>query len=251
MTPVSTPPASLPLLALTALRSALFQIYFIIVGLLGSMAVYVVVFLFGYHELLVKGCVAWCSSVDWGIKNILGLHANITGKHNLPKGAYIVACRHQAAWEAILMPIWFQHSAIVLKEELLRVPFWGKCMQMFGAIPVARSRKASDLKNMLETAKKYAGENRALVIFPQGTRTKPGVRRPYQRGVGVLYEHLNIPVVPINLNSGCFWNRLSFLKFAGTVDVVIHPPIPAGLPRDEFLTRLEATLEVDLPPKNA
>lgn len=249
MTSLPVPKDSLPLLAATAARSILFDIFFVAWGLLGSAAVYIVVFLFGYKELLVKGCVLWCRTLNWGIENILNLHSRKDGWRHLPQGPFILAARHQSAWEAILMPIWFPHAAIVLKEQLLRVPFWGKCMEMFGAIPVERSRKGGDLRRMMAAAEQYKAEGRAIIIFPQGTRTKPGVKRPLQRGVAVLYEHLGIPVVPMNLNSGHFWGRKSFLKFPGTIDVTLHPPIPPGLPREELMARLEALFSEETGPK--
>jgi 1-acyl-sn-glycerol-3-phosphate acyltransferase len=166
----------------------------------------------------------------------------------LPEKPFIAAVQHQSAWEAMQVPIWFPDAAIVLKQELLDVPLWGPCMNKYGAIPVQRAKKGSDIKRMLRAGETFAQQKRAIVIFPQGTRVKLGETRPYQRGVGVLYEHLNIPVVPIALNSGEYWSRktlFGFLKIhlPGTVRVTIHPPIPAGLPRDEMMEKLQAAIE--------
>jgi len=50
-------------------------------------------------------------------------------------------------------------------------------------------------------------------------------------------------VVPVALNSGVYWPRRSFLKRPGRIVVEILPPIAPGLPRREFMRRLEAAIE--------
>jgi 1-acyl-sn-glycerol-3-phosphate acyltransferase len=227
---------------LAAIRSVFFNLYFFIWGLLGSMAVYVLVYLLKRQDKVGSACSNWCKGVDWGMRHIIGLDHHKEGWENLPSGPFILAARHQSAWETIQLPIWFPYSAIVLKEELLKIPFWGPCMKMFGAIPVSRSGQGSDLKKMLKAAKTYAHEGRAILIFPQGTRTPAHVKRPLQRGVGVLYEFLQIPVVPVDLDSGAFWGRHAFIKYPGTITVKAYPPIPPGLPREEMMEKLEKAL---------
>jgi 1-acyl-sn-glycerol-3-phosphate acyltransferase len=81
------------------------------------------------------------------------------------------------------------------------------------------------------------------VIFPEGTRTAPGERRDYHPGVAALYSQLDVPVVPVALNSGLFWPRRAFLKRPGHIVVEILPPIPTGLPRREFMAQLQSAIE--------
>ena len=96
---------------------------------------------------------------------------------------------------------------------------------------------------MTLAARKAASEGRPIVIFPEGTRAAPGESRPYKSGVAALYQDLNIPVVPMALNSGLLWPRNSFIKKPGMITVEFLPPIPPGLPREEMMKTLRNELE--------
>ncbi|MDX1921614.1 MAG: lysophospholipid acyltransferase family protein [Alphaproteobacteria bacterium] len=233
---------------LIVLRNIAFTIFFFTWAPLGSLAALIAGTVSNDRALFLKFIAAWVKVIDWGERVILNLHHEKIGLENLPEKPFIAALQHQAAWEAMQVPIWFPDAAIVLKEELLKVPLWGPCMDKYGAIPVQRAKKGSDIRRMLGAGEAFIRQKRAIIIFPQGTRVKLGETRPYQRGVGVLYEHLNVPVVPISLNSGEYWSRLKLfgfldIHFPGTVRVTIHKPIPAGLPRDEMMQKLQAAIE--------
>ena len=96
---------------------------------------------------------------------------------------------------------------------------------------------------MVKTARSRLADGRHVVIFPEGTRTAPGERRGYHPGVAALYSQLDVPVVPVALNSGLFWPRRAFLKRPGHIVVEILPPIPTGLPRREFMAQLQSRIE--------
>ena len=82
-----------------------------------------------------------------------------------------------------------------------------------------------------------------LIIFPEGTRVAVGDSKPYQVGVAALYRQLDLPVVPVALNSGLFWGRRKFVKRPGVIDMEILPAIPPGLKRDAFMTLLHERIE--------
>ena len=92
-------------------------------------------------------------------------------------------------------------------------------------------------------AKAAAAEKREILIFPEGTRRPPGAPPAYKRGAIPLYEALRLPCVPIALNSGHYWPRRSMLRRPGTIVVEILEPIPAGLPRADFMAELERRIE--------
>jgi 1-acyl-sn-glycerol-3-phosphate acyltransferase len=110
-------------------------------------------------------------------------------------------------------------------------------------IAVDRGAGASALKSMVKGAQARAREGRKIVIFPQGTRTAPGDKRPYYPGVAALYSQLDLPVVPVALNSGLFWRRRAFTKLPGTIVVEYLPPIPPGMKRAAFMAELERRIE--------
>src|SRR5690606_24016703 len=101
--------------------------------------------------------------------------------------------------------------AYVLKRELLWIPLLGLCLWRAGHIAVDRKGGGPALRRMLHRARAVAAEGRSIVIYPEGTRTAPGSRRPYHPGVLALYTQLKLPIVPVALNSGLYWGRRSFL----------------------------------------
>jgi 1-acyl-sn-glycerol-3-phosphate acyltransferase len=96
---------------------------------------------------------------------------------------------------------------------------------------------------MVEQARARAAEGRPIIIYPEGTRTKPGSRRPYHPGVAALYGALDLPVVPVALNSGLFWPRRSLQMHPGTITVEYLPPIAPGRDRRQFMSELEGSIE--------
>ncbi len=130
--------------------------------------------------------------------------------------------------------------AIILKRELLWVPIWGWYAAKAKMIAVDRSARGRAIASMVEGAKRVKAEGRPIVIFPQGTRTAVGRYLPYRVGVAVLYKELNVPIVPMALNSGVYWGRRSFRKHSGRIVVEFLPPIQPGLSRDAVMAELES-----------
>ncbi|MHA1518461.1 MAG: lysophospholipid acyltransferase family protein, partial [Alphaproteobacteria bacterium] len=113
----------------------------------------------------------------------------------------------------------------------------------FEMIPVDRDAGPSALRRMLQAARKRIKDGREIIIFPEGTRRPPGADPAYKTGIVLLYNALKVPCVPVALNSGLFWPRRQWTRKPGTVVVEILDPIPPGLPRPEFLSRLENAIE--------
>lgn len=167
----------------------------------------------------------------------------VRGRENLPKTGCLVVSKHQSAWDSFgLVPL-FRDPAIVLKDELKWIPFYGWFCVKFEHILVRRERAAVALKGMVEDAKVRVAQNREIVIFPEGTRRPPGAPPDYKPGYVALYEGLNVPCIPLALNSGLYWPRRSFQRYPGTIIVEFLEPLPAGLPRKAFKAELESRLE--------
>jgi len=99
------------------------------------------------------------------------------------------------------------------------------------------------MRQMMRAAEKAVAQGRPILIFPEGTRSAPGAAARYHPGVAGLYRRLNLPVVPVALNSGLFWERNSVLLWPGTARARFLPPIPPGLPPEEFQARLTEAIE--------
>ena len=134
-------------------------------------------------------------------------------------------------------------AAIVLKRELVFIPIVGWAMARAGNITVARGDGSRALRGLVRQAQARIEAGRSILIFPEGTRVAVGAERPYQVGVAALYRQLDVPVVPVALNSGLFWPRRKFVKRPGIVSMEILPPIPPGLKRDEFMKVLRERIE--------
>jgi 1-acyl-sn-glycerol-3-phosphate acyltransferase len=226
---------------MTAFRATLFNVlFYIFTPIIGLVAL--PVFL-GPRSWVCWVRDTWCRGVLAVLAATVGLRWRIEGREHLPDGPCLIACKHQSAWETIALQLICRDPAIVLKQELLKLPVVGWYFRKVGMVPVDRSAGAGALKLMVKAAEERVAEGRPVVIFPQGTRVAPGMEQAYHPGVYALYRALDLPTVPIALNSGQFWARESFMKYPGTVDVRILEPIPPGLDRKSFMSRLEQAIE--------
>lgn len=179
----------------------------------------------------------------WWMRVIVGTKLEVRGRENLPEGAAIIASKHQSAWDTFgLIPL-IRDPAMIMKQELLSLPLYGWFSRKFEMIPVQRDLGPAALRRMAAEASKRAAEGRHIVIFPEGTRRAPGAPPAYKPGIALLYEKLKIPCVPVALNSGLFWPRRSLIRRPGTIIVEFLEPIPAGLPRKDFVPLLQERIE--------
>ena len=179
----------------------------------------------------------------WLLKVVCGIKLEVRGREKLPQGACLVAAKHQSAWETFgLIPL-FRDPAVLMKRELFWIPFHGWFSHKFGMIPVDRDKGPAALRRMVREAKSRVAQGREIIIFPEGTRRAPGAPPDYKTGVILLYEMLDIPCVPLALNSGAFWPRRSLSLRPGTIVVEFLDPIPPGLSKAEFLDRLSRSIE--------
>lgn len=186
----------------------------------------------------------WIRAMLWLLRAIVGLRTRAIGWENLTDQPVLIASKHQSAWETLAFNVLLRRPVFVIKRELFWVPFYGWYAHHAGMIGVDRKGGAKALRRMMEAAKTAVAARRPIVIFPEGTRTAPGAPPRYQPGTAALYQALGVPVVPVALNSGLFWGRRAFVKRAGTIVVEFLPPIQPGLPREEFMRRLEAAIEM-------
>ena len=185
----------------------------------------------------------WARCVLALLRTIIGLDGEIRGLEHIPSGPSIIAMKHQSAWDTLILPLILDDFAVVLKRELLFVPFYGWYAARAGSIAIDRRGGAGALRHMVRAARRAAAAGRPVVIFPEGTRTAPGQRLIYQPGVAALYQALGLPVVPAAVNSGLFWGRRSFVKRPGRITLAFLEPIPPGLPRRRLMRELEGRIE--------
>jgi 1-acyl-sn-glycerol-3-phosphate acyltransferase len=181
----------------------------------------------------------------WLLAKIAGTKMEVRGRENLPDGPILVVAKHQSTWDTFALIPLFSDPAIVLKDELKWIPFYGWFCVKFGHILVKRDKASIALKTLVADAKDRIAAGREVVIFPEGTRMPPGAPPDYKPGYLALYDALGVPTVPLALNSGLFWPRRSIVRYPGTIVVSFLPPVPPGLPRKIAKDRIESAIETE------
>jgi len=167
----------------------------------------------------------------------------VRGRENIPAGAAIIASKHQSAWDTIIFWVLIDRPAYVLKRELIFFPVFGWYLLLLKNIYINRKSGTSAMKRMLREAEIRAKEGRAIIIFPEGTRTRPGATAVYHPGVAALYHHLKIPVVPVALNSGRLWQKNAFVKKPGIITIEFMENITPGIKNRDFMVKLQNIIE--------
>ncbi len=185
----------------------------------------------------------WSHANFWLLRAICNIRMEIAGTERIPHGAVLVGSKHQSLWETFALMTVFEDPAYVLKRELMWIPFFGWCARKAEMIPVDRGAGSQALTRMTQNARGETDRGRQIIIFPEGTRRAPGAEPKYKFGVAHLYSELNVPCIPVALNSGLFWPRRSFMRYPGTIRVEILDPIAPGLDKQEFVRRLQDNVE--------
>jgi 1-acyl-sn-glycerol-3-phosphate acyltransferase len=185
----------------------------------------------------------WAKASLWLHEKIAGTRLEVRGAENIPEGAAMVASKHQSSFETFALIPLLKNPTIVMKKSLRWLPIFGQYTMKTGMIHVDRDGRTAALRALAERARTEAAKGREIIIFPEGRRRAPGAAPDYQTGIALLYRTLDLPVVPVALNSGLYWPRRRFLHHPGTIVVEFLPPIPPGLDSRTFLARLQASIE--------
>jgi len=163
------------------------------------------------------------------------------GIDNLKKERkFFIASAHQSMFETFVLQAPIDFPIFILKKELLRIPLFGWYLKKIGSIEIIRNTTTKENLSFFDKVKESINEsNRPLLIFPQGTRVKFDDRIPFKKGVGRIYESLNIPCVPVSLDSGKVWPKNSFMKYPGNINISFLEPINPGLEKNIFTKTLE------------
>jgi 1-acyl-sn-glycerol-3-phosphate acyltransferase len=223
------------------LRSLIFNILFYLVLVLCSL-VALPTFLMPRAALL-RVARWWAKATFVLMRAICNIKVEFRGVENIPKGPLIVASKHQSFWETFALLCFFEAPFFVLKRQLMFIPVFGQFLIKTDMIAIDRSKGRRALLEVLRRAGEQVRRGRQFLIFPEGTRTAPGAPPQYKSGVGLIYTDCGVPCLPVALNSGLFWPRRTFMRYPGTLVVEFLDPIPPGLKRDEFLARVERTIE--------
>ena len=178
------------------------------------------------------------------VRIFLNTKIEFKGIHNIPKTEkYFLASAHQSMFETFALQSVLDYPIFILKKELLKIPIFGLYLKKIKSIEIVRGTTTKDNLNFFDrVASAVKKEGRPLLIFPQGTRVKVDEIVPFKKGVGRIYQALNILCVPVALNSGKVWPKKGVIKYPGKITVSFLEPIKPGLNKDDFVKSLESKI---------
>lgn len=168
---------------------------------------------------------SWSRFNIWWLRVTCRIDYRVSGAEHIPDRPVIVMAKHQSTWETLFLQQYLQPTAWVVKRELLWLPFFGWALKLLRPIAIDRRAGSSAVKQVIRQGIEHLRRGQWILIFPEGTRTAPGVRKRYGMGGAVLAARSRCPILPVAHNAGEFWARRGFLKRPGTVQVVFGPLI--------------------------
>lgn len=186
----------------------------------------------------------WARFNLWWLEKTCHIDYRVIGLEHLPNQPAVILVKHQSAWETLMLQQLFTPQVWVLKRELLWLPLFGWTLALLKPIAINRKSVNTAIKQVLRQGKERLHNGCSVIIFPEGTRVAPGVRGRYGVGGAMLAAHTGHPIVPIAHNAGEYWPRRGFLKYPGTIQVMIGPIIDSqGYPAKKLNALAEEWIE--------
>lgn len=205
------------------IRSLLFWIGFIVnTAVFGTS---VVILFFTPSSFRLKIARVWSHVNNFLLKVFCGIDFTVQGKENLDVDTAIILSKHQSTWETLALHSFTPYVHWVFKRELMYIPIFGWALALTDPIAINRGTGRVAIKQLITEGTRKLNDGKWMVLFPEGTRTAPGKSHKYKIGGALLAEKSGYPVIPIAHNAGEFWPRHSFIKWPGTISVVIGPAI--------------------------
>jgi 1-acyl-sn-glycerol-3-phosphate acyltransferase len=186
-------------------------------------------------------CKTYCRWVCWTAGWMVGLKTEVRGTP--PTDEVVIAAKHQSFLDIIMIFGSVPAGKFIMQRELLWAPVLGQYAVRIGCVPVDRGKRGAAIQKMLSDVKSGAADPGQLIIYPQGTRVAPGVKKPFKVGASVLYGQLHQDCVPAATNVGVFWPRTGIYRKPGVAVVEFLPRIKAGQKPADFLKQLEEDVE--------
>ncbi|HSH99661.1 MAG TPA: lysophospholipid acyltransferase family protein [Reyranella sp.] len=225
------------------IRSFAFNLYFYALTLLAALLGIVMVPV--PTPVLLRGLLhRWARAVVWGMRWIGGMKVEVRGREHLPlKGPVLLANKHHAEVDGILLAAEIPGIAFVAMQELFKLPVIGAILYRLQMIRVDACGGGKERENLAQFARRAYDSGRHIAIYPEGNLMAPGERERYRSGIFYLSRDLGLPVTPVATSVGLLWNRRDWRKKAGHAAIEFLPAIPTGLDKSTFMRRLEDTIE--------
>ena len=200
-------------------------------------------YLFTPYPYMRKPINVWISGIFQLLETICNITYEIRGGGNVPEHALIVASKHQSAFETLALFLYLKKSVFIHKKQLFYIPIFGQYLKKTNMISIDRSDGASAMRKMLKQAKSKMSDGYSIIVFPEGTRKKPGEKPDYKTGFIGIYNETNSEILPVAVNSGHCWPKHTFVKKPGHIIIKILKPIASGLKRSDILNKVQSMIE--------
>jgi len=168
---------------------------------------------------------SWALLNLWLLKVLCNLDYVVEGREHLPSDNHVAMWKHSSTWETIAQAVIFPAQAWVLKRELLWIPLVGWALHLMHPIAINRSAGGSAVRQVVAQGKARLKQGVWVVVFPEGTRAQVGTAGKYGVSGAMLAIESGRKIIPVAHTAGYFWPRRGWLKKAGTIRVIIGPPI--------------------------
>lgn len=231
-----------PAVSLQLLRTRLFELAIFFWSLPFGVAILTIFKIVRSPTLVRSALRLWSSGFILAAHHIVGVRYRLEGTEHLPAGPVVFVSNHQSYWESIAFTALVPHINVVTKAEAMDIPIFGWGLRHAPMTPVFRNRKGVNLRRIVREARSSVAAGRSILIFPEGTRVRPGGTRPHLRGFELLYAACAVPLVPVVHNAGLCWSAGFCLKRAGEIVVRFCPPIMPGQEARGVADQIESLL---------
>jgi 1-acyl-sn-glycerol-3-phosphate acyltransferase len=139
----------------------------------------------------------WSANIVHNAKATL----DVRGRENLEPGkTYLVMSNHQSHYDVpVLFHVIGKNIRMITKEELFKIPIFGKAMAEAGFISINRQNRQSAMRS-LKIAKEKMDAGTHVWIAPEGTRSKTGALGPFKKGGFALAMDAGLMILPVTIS---------------------------------------------------
>ena len=185
----------------------------------------------------------WIVGIFFLLRYVCNISHEIQGKENIPSYSILVTSKHQSAFETLALFYYLPKSIFIHKKQLFFIPIFGQYLKKINMISIDRKGGAGTMRQMLQKTSEKIIEGFSVIIFPEGTRKKPGDKPNYKSGFVGVYNRANIEILPVAVNSGKYWPKHTFVKNPGCIIIKFLPKIDSNIDKEKILTLVENQIE--------
>ena len=184
-----------------------------------------------------KILITWAHFVFRWLGFCCGIKYQVTGLENVPATPCVILAKHQSMWETLCLPYLLQPTTFVLKQELMRIPLFNTGLALAEPIVIDRSQTTAAARKMLKEGTERLSKGYNVLIFPEGTRVAPREWGRIKPTGARLACNAKVPILPIVHNAGEHWGAKQFIKYPGTIQIIIGAPLESNDQTPQILSK--------------